>query len=118
MSKINVYIRIKNPLYFVDNKTIEISGTNKDRNSIFKVLIHNYNQKYINDPIDLQLITIYILKHAIFCIKIKLKNQKKFELNAEGDIFNIKNTIKNNSIKISIGDKIIVIYYFSKKNKI
>ena len=107
----------KIPLYFVDNKTIEISGTNKDRNNIFKALIRNYNQEYINDPIDLELI-IYILKRGIFRIKIKPKNQKRFELNEEDDIFNIKNTIKNNGIKISVGDKTIVIYYFSKKNKI
>ena len=85
----------KIPLYFVDNKTIEISGTNKDRNNIFKALIHNYNR-------------------GIFRIKIKQKNQKRFELNEEDDIFNIK----NNGIKISIGDKTIVIHYFSKKNKI
>ena len=107
----------KIPLYFVDNKTIEISGTNKDRNNIFKALIRNYNQEYINDPIDLELI-IYILKRGIFRIKIKPKYQKRFELNEEDDIFNIKNTIKNNGIKISVGDKTIVIYYFSKKNKI
>ena len=49
----------KIPLYFLDNKTIEISGINKDRNNIFKVLILNYNQEYINDPIYLELI-IYI----------------------------------------------------------
>jgi hypothetical protein len=107
----------KIPLYFVDHKTIEISGTNKDRNNILKALIRNYNQEYINDPIDLELI-IYILKRGIFRIKIKPKYQKRFELNEEDDIFNIKNTIKNNGIKISVGDKTIVIYYFSKKNKI
>ena len=103
----------KIPLYFVDNKTIEISGTNKDRNNIFKALIRNYNQEYINNPIDLELII-----YGLFHIKIKPKNQKRFELNEEDDIFNIKNTIKNNGIKISVGDKTIVIYYFSKKNKI
>ena len=105
------------PLYYLDNKTIEITGTNKDKNNIFKALIKAYNQEYNNDSIDLELI-IYILKRGIFRVKIKPKNQKRFELNEEDDIFNIKNTIKNNGIKISIGDKTIVIYYFSKKNKI
>jgi len=105
------------PLYYLDNKTIEITGTNKDKNNIFKALIRAYNQEYNNDSIDLELI-IYILKRGIFRVKIKPKNQKRFELNEEDDIFNIKNTIKNNGIKISIGDKTIVIYYFSKKNKI
>ena len=104
------------PLYYLDNKTIEITGTNKDKNNIFKALIKAYNQEYNNDSIDLELI-IYILKRGIFRVKIKPKNQKRFELNEEDDIFNIKNTIKNNGIKISIGDKTIVIYYFSKKNK-
>jgi len=107
----------KVPLYFLDSKTIEISGTNKDKNNIFKALIKNYNQEYINDPIDLEL-TIYILKRGIFRIKIKPKNQKRFELNEEDDIFNMKNTVKNNGIKISVGEKNTVIYYFSKKNKI
>ena len=107
----------KIPLYFVDNKTIEISGTNKDRNNIFKALIRNYNQEYINDPIDLELI-IYILKRGIFRIKIKPKNQKRFELNEEDDIFNIKENIKSSGIKISNGDNNTVIYYFSKKKKI
>ena len=105
------------PLYYLDNKTIEITGTNKDKNNIFKALIRAYNQEYNNDSIDLELI-IYILKRGIFRVKIKPKNQKRFELNEEDDIFNIKNTIKKNGIKISIGDKTIVIYYFSKKNKI
>jgi len=105
------------PLYYLDNKTIEITGTNKDKNNIFKALIKAYNQEYNNDSIDLELI-IYILKRGIFRVKIKPKNQKRFELNEEDDIFNIKNTIKNNGIKISIGDKTIVIYYFSKKNKV
>ena len=105
------------PLYYLDNKTIEITGTNKDKNNIFKALIKAYNQEYNNDSIDLELI-IYILKRGIFRVKIKPKNQKRFELNEEDDIFNIKNTIKNNGIKISIGDKTIIIYYFSKKNKI
>ena len=105
------------PLYYLDNKTIEITGTNKDKNNIFKALIKAYNKEYNNDSIDLELI-IYILKRGIFRVKIKPKNQKRFELNEEDDIFNIKNTIKNNGIKISIGDKTIVIYYFSKKNKI
>ena len=105
------------PLYYLDNKTIEITGTNKDKNNIFKALIKAYNQEYNNDSIDLELI-IYILKRGIFRVKIKPKNQGRFELNEEDDIFNIKNTIKNNGIKISIGDKTIVIYYFSKKNKI
>ena len=105
------------PLYYLDNKTIEITGKNKDKNNIFKALIRAYNQEYNNDSIDLELI-IYILKRGIFRVKIKPKNQKRFELNEEDDIFNIKNTIKNNGIKISIGDKTIVIYYFSKKNKI
>ena len=105
------------PLYYLDNKTIEITGTNKDKNNIFKALIKAYNQEYNNDSIDLELI-IYILKRGIFRVKIKPKNQKRFELNEEDDIFNIKKTIKNNGIKISIGDKTIVIYYFSKKNKI
>ena len=105
------------PLYYLDNKTIEITGTNKEKNNIFKALIRAYNQEYNNDSIDLELI-IYILKRGIFRVKIKPKNQKRFELNEEDDIFNIKNTIKNNGIKISIGDKTIVIYYFSKKNKI
>ena len=105
------------PLYYLDNKTIEITGTNKDKNNIFKALIRAYNQEYNNDSIDLELI-IYILKRGIFRVKIKPKNQKRFELNEEDDIFNIKNTIKNNGIKISIGDKTIVIYYFSKKNKV
>ena len=105
------------PLYYLDNKTIEITGTNKDKNNIFKALIRAYNQEYNNDSIDLELI-IYILKRGIFRVKIKPKNQKRFELNEEDDIFNIKNKIKNNGIKISIGDKTIVIYYFSKKNKI
>ena len=107
----------KVPLYFLDNKTIEISGTNKDKNNIFKAIIKNYNQEYINDPIDLELI-IYILKRGIFRIKIRPKNQKRFELNEEDDIFNIKDTIKNSGIKISNGDKNTVIYYFSKKKKI
>ena len=107
----------KVPLYFLDNKTIEISGTNKDKNNIFKALIKNYNQEYINDPVDLEL-TIYILKRGIFRIKIKPKNYKRFELNEEDDIFNMKDTIKNNGIKISNGDKNTVIYYFSKKKKI
>ena len=107
----------KIPLYYLDNKTIEITGTNQDKNNIFKATIKNYNQEYINDPIDLDL-TIYILKRGIFRVKIKPKNQKRFELSEEDDIFNIKNTIKNNGIKISVGDKTIVIYYFSKKNKI
>ena len=98
------------PLYYLDNKTIEITGTNKDKNNIFKALIRAYNQEYNNDSIDLELI-IYILKRGIFRVKIKPKNQKRFELNEEDDIFNIKNTIKNNGIKISIGDKTIVIYY-------
>ena len=105
------------PLYYLDNKTIEITGTNKDKNNIFKALIKAYNQEYNNDSIDFELI-IYILKRGIFRVKIKPKNQKRFELNEEDDIFNIKNTIKNNGIKISIGDKTIVIYYFSKKNKV
>ena len=107
----------KAPLYFMDNKTIEISGTNKDKNNIFKAIIKNYNQEYINDPIDLEL-TIYILKRGIFRIKIKPKNQKRFELNEEDDLFNMKDTIKNSGIKISNGDKNTVIYYFSKKKKV
>ena len=105
------------PLYYLDNKTIEITGTNQDKNNIFKALLKNYNQEYQNDPIDLEL-TIFILKRGIFRVKIKPVNQKRFELNEEDDIFNIKNTIKNNGIKISVGEKTIVIYYFSKKNKI
>ena len=105
------------PLYYLGNKTIEITGTNQDKNNIFKALLKNYNQEYQNDPIDLEL-TIYILKRGIFRVKIKPVNQKRFELNEEDDIFNIKNTIKNNGIKISVGEKTIVIYYFSKKNKI
>ena len=47
------------PLYYLDNKTIEITGTNQDKNNIFKALLKNYNQEYQNDPIDLEL-TIYI----------------------------------------------------------
>ena len=35
----------KIPLYFMDNKTIEISGTNKDKNNIFKAMIKNYNKE-------------------------------------------------------------------------
>ena len=48
----------KIPLYFVDNKTIEIIGTNNDRNNIFIALNLNYNQEYINYPIDSELITV------------------------------------------------------------
>ena len=63
----------KIPLYFVDNKTIEISGTNKDRNNIFKALIRNYNQEYINDPIDLEL----YIKTWYISYKNKTKKSKK-----------------------------------------
>ena len=105
------------PLYFLDNKTIEITGTNKDKNNIFKALIKHYNQEYISNPIDLEM-TIYILKRGIFRVKIKPKNQKKFDLTEEDDIFEMKKTIKNSGIKISFGEKNTIIYYFSKKNRI
>ncbi len=102
------------PLYFLDNKTIEITGTNKDKNNIFKAIIKHYNQEYISNPIDLEM-TIYILKRGIFRVKIKPKNQKKFDLTEDDDIFEMKKTIKNSGIKISFGEKNTIIYYFSKK---
>ena len=67
----------KIPLYFVDNKTTETFGTNKDRNNIFKALIRNYNQEYINDPIDLELIIYIYIKAWNISYKNKTKKSKK-----------------------------------------
>ena len=108
----------QSPIYYLDNQTITISGNNADNNNILKGTIKIYNREYTQNALDLEL-TVFILKRGIFRIKIKpLNNKKRFELNSEDDIFNIKDTIKKNNIKISKGDKNIVIYYFSKKNKI
>ena len=108
----------QNPLYYLDNQTIVISGNNADHNNKLKATIKNYNREFMKNILDLEL-TVFILKRGIFRIKIKpINNKKRFELNSEDDIFNIKDTIKMNNIKISKGDKNIVIYYFSKKNKI
>ena len=115
------YNEDQNPLYFLDNKTISISGNNLDNNNILKAIIKNYNKEFMSNAVDLEL-TVYILKRGIFRVKIKpmneKNNKKRFELNSEDDIFNMKDTIKKNNIKISKGDKNIVIYYFSKKSKI
>ena len=111
------YNEDQKPLFFLDNKTISISGNNIDNNNILKATLKNYNKEFMQDAIDLEL-SVYILKRGIFRIKIKPTNKKRFELNAEDDIFNMKDTIKQKNIKISKGDKNIVIYYFSKKSKI
>ena len=112
------YNEDQRPIYFLDNKTITIYGNNADKNNMFKAILKNYNKEYIQNAIDLEL-NIFILKRGIFRIKIRpINTKKRFELNEEDDIFNMKETIKNSNIKISKGDKNIVIYYFSKKNKI
>ena len=111
------YNEDQKPLFFLDNKTISISGNNIDKNNILKATLKNYNKEFMQDAIDLEL-SVYILKRGIFRIKIKPTNKKRFELNSEDDIFNMKDTIKQKNIKISKGDKNIVIYYFSKKSKI
>ncbi len=111
------YNEDQKPLFFLDNKTISISGNNIDNNNILKAILKNYNKEFMQNPIDLEL-TIYILKRGIFRIKIKPTNKKRFELNTEDDIFNMRDTIKQKNIKISKGDKNVVIYYFSKKSKI
>ena len=113
-----ISIESQNPLYFLDNKTIIISGNNIDKNNILKATLKNYNREFTPNALDLEL-TIFILKRGIFRVKIKpLNNKKRFELNEEDDIFDMKETIKQNNIKISKGDKNVVIYYYSKKNKI
>ena len=112
------YNEDQRPIYFLDNKTITIYGNNANKNNMFKALLRNYNKEYIQNEIDLEL-NIFILKRGIFRIKIRpINTKKRFELNEEDDIFNMKETIKNSNIKISKGDKNIVIFYFSKKNKI
>ena len=115
------YKEDQTPLYYLDNKTITISGDNPDNNNILKAILKNYNKEFLSNAIDLEL-TVYILKRGIFRAKIKpineKGNKKRFELNKEDDIFNMKDTIKKSNIKISKGDKNIVIYYFSKKSKI
>ena len=108
----------KNLLYYLDSKTIKISGNNADKNNILKATLSRYNREYESNAIDLEL-TVFILKRGIFRIKIKpINSKKRFELNEEDDIFNMKDTIKNSNIKISKGEQNIVIYYFSKKSKI
>ena len=115
------YAEDQNPLFFLDNNTISISGTNKDSNNILTASIKNYNKEFLKNSIDLEL-KVFILKHGIFRVKIKPTNDKnypkRFELNEEDDVFNMKENFKNNNIKISKGDKNIVIYYFSKKRRI
>ena len=96
------YKEDQTPLYYLDNKTITISGDNPDNNNILKAILKNYNKEFLSNAIDLEL-TVYILKRGIFRAKIKpineKGNKKRFELNKEENIINIKDKIKKSNIK-------------------
>ena len=68
------YNENQNPLYYLDNQTIIISGNNADNNNILKAILKNYNKDFTPNFLDLEL-TVFILKRGIFRIKIKPINK-------------------------------------------